>query len=59
MSFTHKDISEAGAREELATKHGRLATPTLVIGDRVFLGFKQNREEIEKIIKSIIRGDNV
>jgi hypothetical protein len=59
MSFVHKDISEAAAREELATKYGRLATPTLVIGDKIFLGFKQNREEIEKIINSIIRGDNV
>jgi len=59
VSFVHKDISEAAVREELAAKYGRLATPTLVIGDKIFLGFKQNREEIEKIINSIIRGDNV
>jgi hypothetical protein len=33
-----------------------MATPTLVIGDRVFLGFRQNREEIEKIVDMIVKG---
>jgi glutaredoxin len=57
MNFTHRDISvDAEARQELASKYGRLATPTLVIGEKVFLGFRQNREEIEKIIDSIKRG---
>ncbi len=37
-------------------KYGRMATPTLAIGGRVFLGFKQNREEIEKIVQRIIEG---
>lgn len=47
----NKDIAaDRSAREELASKHGRLATPTLVIDGRVFLGFRQNREEIEKLI---------
>ena len=51
MQFLNKDIAtDRSAREELASKHGRLATPTLVIDGRVFLGFRQNREEIEKLI---------
>jgi len=35
-----------------------MATPTLVIGDKVFLGFRQNREEIEKLISDIAGGKN-
>ncbi|MDA8106590.1 MAG: glutaredoxin family protein [Nitrospiraceae bacterium] len=51
VQFLNKDIAtDRSAREELASKHGRLATPTLVIDGRVFLGFRQNREEIEKLI---------
>jgi hypothetical protein len=38
------------AREELVNRHGRMATPTLSIGDKVFLGFRENRAEIEKIL---------
>jgi hypothetical protein len=34
-----------------------MATPTLVIGGRVFLGFKQNREEIEKMVDRIVKGE--
>lgn len=48
---------DKSAREELIEKHGRMATPTLVIGDRVFLGFKQNREEIEKMVDMIVKGE--
>jgi hypothetical protein len=29
-----------------------MATPTLVIGEKMFLGFKLNRDEIEKIVSS-------
>jgi hypothetical protein len=51
VKFVNKDIAaDKSAREELASKHGRLATPTLVIDGRIFLGFKQNREEIEKLV---------
>jgi len=34
-----------------------MATPTLVIDGRIFLGFKQNREEIEKMVDSILKGE--
>ncbi|MDA8241305.1 MAG: glutaredoxin family protein [Nitrospiraceae bacterium] len=54
VKFVHKNVgTDKSAREELASKHGRLATPTLVIDGRVFLGFKQNREEIEKLVDKI------
>jgi hypothetical protein len=42
---------DKSAREELAVKYGRLATPVLVIGERMFLGFRDNREEIEKLVE--------
>jgi hypothetical protein len=28
-----------------------MATPTLVIGDKMFLGFRENREAIEKLLE--------
>ncbi|MFI5294050.1 MAG: glutaredoxin family protein [Thermodesulfovibrionales bacterium] len=57
VKFTHKDVgTDKSAREELIERHGRMATPTLVIGDRVFLGFRQNRQEIEKMVDEILKG---
>jgi hypothetical protein len=35
-----------------------MATPTLVIDGRVFIGFKQNREEIEKALAQAPREEN-
>ncbi len=50
----NKDVgTDVSAREELVSKHGRMATPTIVIDGRVFLGFRQNREEIEKLVDRI------
>ncbi len=49
--FIDKNIADdKTAREELANKYGRMATPTIVIGERVFLGFRENRQEIEKLL---------
>jgi len=28
-----------------------MATPTLVIGDKMFLGFRDNREAIERLLR--------
>ena len=59
MKFTHRDVgADESARRELVGKLGRMATPTLLIDGRVFLGFKQNREEIEKIIRKIVEGES-
>ncbi|RMG73024.1 MAG: glutaredoxin family protein [Nitrospirae bacterium] len=51
IAFVNKDIStDAQARKELETKYGRLATPTIVIDEKVFVGFKENLKEIERLI---------
>jgi hypothetical protein len=34
----------------LVEKYHRLATPTIVIGEKVFVGFGENRAEIEKML---------
>ena len=54
-----KDITrDLSARNELVTTYGRMATPTLVINDKVILGFRQNRTEIEKELVLIRGTDN-
>ena len=58
--FIDKNIAEdKSAREELANKYGRLATPTIVIGEKVFLGFEENRQEIEKLLEGKGGGPDV
>jgi hypothetical protein len=55
-----KDVAtDPAARKELMSKYGRMATPTLVIGDRMFLGFRENREEIERLLDSLSGGTDV
>ncbi len=52
-----KDVAtDPAARKELMNRYGRMATPTLVIGDRMFLGFRENREEIEGLLDSLSGG---
>ncbi|MEW6109970.1 MAG: glutaredoxin domain-containing protein [Nitrospirota bacterium] len=59
LEFTDKNIGvDKSAREELITKYGRMATPTIVIGDRIFLGFRDNREKIEKLLDALHGGMN-
>ena len=38
-------------------KYGRMATPTLVINDKVIVGFRQKLHEIEKEI-ALIKGED-
>lgn len=58
--FIDKNIAEdKSGREELADKYGRLATPTIVIGEKVFLGFGENRQEIEKLLEGQTGGADV
>ncbi len=46
-----KDIAnDEAARKELVEKYWRLATPTIVIDGNVFVGFRGNRAEIEKML---------
>ena len=39
---------DARAREEMLHKSGRMAVPTVAVGDRVVVGF--NRDELEKLL---------
>jgi glutaredoxin 3 len=58
--FIDKNVADdKSAREELAGKYGRMATPTLVIGDKMFLGFRENREAIERLLDGYTGGTNV
>jgi hypothetical protein len=36
-----------------------MATPTLVIGDKMFLGFRDNRGEIERLLDGYRGGTDV
>ena len=55
ITFVEKNVaSDKAAREELANIYGRLATPTIVIGEKIFLGFRENRDEIEKLLDSLV-----
>ena len=52
VSFVEKDvIAEPKNLEELAQKTGRRATPTVMIGDEIIVGFEKT--EIEKALKKI------
>jgi glutaredoxin len=51
IAFVDKNVADdKSAREELAAKYGRMATPTLVIGDKMFLSFRENREAIKRLL---------
>jgi len=51
IEFTEKDITNEAYKDELEKKYGRLATPTVVINNRVFVGFKENIRDIEDALK--------
>ena len=51
IDFLAKDIAaDEAARKELIERYHRLATPTIVIGKRVFVGFIEHKTEIEKLL---------
>jgi len=51
IDVEYKNVSEKENREELRNKYKRMAVPTIIIGDRVILGFAENRAEIMKLLK--------
>lgn len=51
IEVQYKNIAEEQNRNELKNKYGRMAVPTIIIGDRVTLGFAENRDEITKLLK--------
>ena len=51
IEVDYKNIAEKQNREELKNKYKRLAVPTILIGDRVILGFEDNKDEIIELLK--------
>lgn len=51
IEFIEKDITDETYRNELEKKYGRLATPTVIINNSVFVGFKENLMDIEAALK--------
>lgn len=45
-------ITDPTALKELKEVVGRLATPTIVIGDQILVGFAANRARLEELLKS-------
>jgi len=41
-----KDVSEEAVRREMEGTFGRVATPAIVVGKRVFWGFEENAQDI-------------
>ncbi len=53
VAFDARDIAnDEAARRELAEKYWRLATPTIIIDGKVFVGFRDNRAEIEELLSA-------
>ncbi|HDY70884.1 MAG TPA: NrdH-redoxin, partial [Nitrospirae bacterium] len=52
IPYIDKDVAnDPEARKELTGKYGRMATPTMVIGGKVFVGFQDNRKAIEQALR--------
>ncbi|GAB4256288.1 MAG: hypothetical protein Kow00129_16870 [Thermoleophilia bacterium] len=43
-------VQDAQAREEMEKKFGRVGTPAIVIGNQVFWGFEDNKEDIAELL---------
>jgi hypothetical protein len=46
----YKNIADKLIREELKNKYKRMAVPTIIIRDKVILGFADNTAEIVKLL---------
>jgi hypothetical protein len=44
------DVTKESVRARMTAEFGRVATPAIVIGKRVFWGFEDNREEIGELL---------
>lgn len=51
IEVDYRNIADAQVREELKNKYKRMAVPTIIVGDKVILGFAENRSEITKLLK--------
>ncbi len=52
VDFTEKPVENEVFKQELIEKYQRLATPTIVINDQVFLGFSENRASLKKLLRT-------
>ena len=51
MEYDERDVTASQKHlRELTQVVGRMATPTIVIGDEVLLGFAMNRARIEALL---------
>ncbi len=50
IAVIEHDVSDAAVRERMTRELGRVATPAIVIGKRVFWGFEDNREDIADLL---------
>lgn len=49
VSYTEHDVAkDQQAREEMIRKAGRMAVPTITVGDQVVVGF--NASELERLL---------
>ena len=49
VSYTEHDVAkDQQAREEMIKKTGRMAVPTILVGEQVVVGF--NQPELEKLL---------
>ncbi len=46
----YRNIEDKRNREELESKYGRMAVPTIIIKNRVILGFAENKALIAKLL---------
>jgi glutaredoxin len=48
IEFEEKNVENPKLKDELVEKYGRMATPTIIIGEEVILGFGINKDKITK-----------
>lgn len=51
VDVEYKNIAKKQNREELKYKYKRMAVPTIIIGEKVILGFTENRAQISELLK--------
>ena len=48
-----KDILNEVIREEMKERFNRVMVPVIIIKDKVFIGFDDNKDEIKKMLKIV------
>ena len=53
IDIIYKNISDKQNRNELIKKYNRIDVPTIIIENKIFLGFADNRYEIIGLLKTM------